>query len=109
MNYVARKRCTCLSSTTIFANRIVPGQVHLPRYPRPYAPACRPLTSIAVKDGGLRGSSVSLDQGAVGLLYRSGKPALDIQQHPFLVGGDVGLHRLDHQVPRHAVEELGDV
>lgn len=25
----ARKRCTCLSSIAIFANRIVPGQVHL--------------------------------------------------------------------------------
>ena len=42
MNYVARKRCTCLSSTTIFANRIVPGQVHLPRYPRPLCPGVSP-------------------------------------------------------------------
>src|SRR4051794_41026199 len=64
MNYVARKRCTCLSSTTIFANRIVPGQVHLPRYPRPYAPACRPLTSTAVKDGG-RGRSFVAPTGPV--------------------------------------------
>ena len=42
MNYVARKRCTCLSSTTIFANRIVPGQVHLPRHLRPLCPGVSP-------------------------------------------------------------------
>lgn len=42
MNYVARKRCTCLSSTTIFANRIVPGQVHLSRYLRPLCPGVSP-------------------------------------------------------------------
>src|SRR3954453_11048448 len=42
MNYVARKRCTCLSSTTIFANRIVPGHVHLPRHLRPLCPGVSP-------------------------------------------------------------------
>ncbi len=29
MKYLARKRCTCLSQTTIFDNRILPGQMHL--------------------------------------------------------------------------------
>ena len=56
MKYVARKRCTCLSSTTIFANRIVPGQVHLPRYPRPLSPGVSPAHLNPVKDGGRAGN-----------------------------------------------------
>jgi hypothetical protein len=55
----------------------------------------------------LRGSSVALVQGTVGVLDRSGQPPLHVQHHPRLVG--VGRHRLDDQVMRAAVGKRLDV
>jgi len=52
----------------------------------------------------LRGTALSLRNGAVGQLYRCLKPPLHIQHHPTLVG--VRLDRFDDEVPRNAVEEL---
>ena len=57
--------------------------------------------------GPLRGSPVTLPQGPVGQLQRRLEPPPHIQHHPRQVG--VRLDSLDHQVPRHAVEELLDV
>ena len=55
----------------------------------------------------LRGSLGSLLKGAVGVLERGRQPPLDIQQHPASVGDR--LHRPEHEVPRHLIEELLDV
>ena len=55
----------------------------------------------------LRSSLASLLKGAVRVLERGGQPPLHIQQHPAGVGDR--LDRLDHEVPRHLVEELLDV
>lgn len=41
MKYLARKRCTRLSQTTIFDNRILPGRVRLYLLLRKITPACR--------------------------------------------------------------------
>ena len=55
----------------------------------------------------LRGPAVALLQGPVGQLQRRLQPPPHIQHHPREVG--IGLHRLDDEVPGHAVEELPDV
>ena len=46
----------------------------------------------------LRGTPVSLLQGAVGQLHRGLQPPPHIQHHPRQIG--VGPHRLEHQIPR---------
>ena len=55
----------------------------------------------------LGSSAIPLDQDAIRLLYRRGKPPPHIQQNPALVG--VVFHGLEDEVPRNAVEEGLDV
>ena len=55
----------------------------------------------------LRSSLVPLHKRAIRILHRGGKPPLHIQQHPAAVGDR--LDRLDHEVPRHRIEELLDI
>ena len=55
----------------------------------------------------LRGSLVSLHKRAVRALQRRFQPPLDVQQHPAAVGDR--LHRTNHELPGHGVEELLDV
>ena len=55
----------------------------------------------------LWGTTISVLQGAIGQLYRRGKPPFHIQQHPRQVG--VSSHRFDNQIPRDAVEKLLDI
>src|SRR3954452_15962426 len=55
----------------------------------------------------LRSSLAALLKGAVRVLERGSEPPLDIQQHPGGVGDR--LDRLDHEIPRHLIEELLDV
>ena len=55
----------------------------------------------------LRGSLVSLNEGPVTAHEWGGKPPPHVEQDPG--GVDDRLHRLDHEVPRHCVEELGDI
>jgi hypothetical protein len=44
--------CTCLGSITIFANRIVPGQVHLALHLCPLCPGVSPTHLNPMKDAG---------------------------------------------------------
>jgi site-specific DNA recombinase len=52
----------------------------------------------------LRGSAISVLQGAVGPLHGGGEPPFHIQQHPRQIG--VRGNRFDDQIPRDAVEKL---
>jgi hypothetical protein len=52
----------------------------------------------------LRSSLAARLKGPVWVLERGGQPPLDIPQHPAGVGD-----RLDHEVPRHLLEERPDV
>ncbi len=57
----------------------------------------------------LRGPAVPLLQGPVGQLQRGGQPPPHVQHHPAGFVAGVMFHRLEDQVPPHAVEELPDV
>ena len=57
--------------------------------------------------GTLRGPALALLHAPVSPRQRRFEPAFDIQQHPRQVAHRA--HRLDHQIPRHAVEERPDI
>ena len=57
----------------------------------------------------LRGSLIPCLQPAVGHHDGRCQPPSHVQHNPPLLMRDVGLHRPDHEVPRHRVEELADV
>jgi hypothetical protein len=46
---------------------------------------------------------------SVGYRYGPGRPPSHVQHDPPLLMRGAGLHRLDHQVPRRRVNELGDI